>query len=56
LRKNTKNSYFGGSRSVKVIVVDNSKKPVTELVMISSMSVVYLSATVYTTDKLIAAK
>ena len=38
--KLTKNPYYRGSRSFKVIGVDKSKKPVTAvLVMISSMSV-----------------
>jgi len=41
---------------VKVIVVDYFKKPVTELVLVNSTSVVYLSATVYITDKPITAK
>jgi len=46
---------LGGSRSFKVIDVDKSKKPVT-FVTISSMSALYLSATVFTLYKPISAK
>jgi len=53
-KKFTKNPYFGGSRSFKVINVDKSKKPVTSACY-DKQACMYISATASTLDEPTAA-